>query len=217
MRFDFNFAFSITPYILEAAITTIWVTVVSSLLAAVLGFALELMRRINRPVSLAMTVIIDFLRITPILALLYFLYFVLPFYGIRLPAVMVGIMTLSLHYAGYLAEVFKAAISSIPKGQTEGGEALGLRRPHIVFMILLPQILRNATPAIANYVLSILKSTPYLAVVAVPEMLGIAMDKAAESFTYVEPMMVVGALFFLFCYAAGRSLDVLHRHLRRHD
>ena len=217
MKFDVQFALSITPLILEAAITTIWVTIVSSLLATVLGFALELMRRVNRPIALVMTVVIDFFRITPILALLYFLYFVLPFYNIHLSAITVGIMTLSLHYAGYLAEVFKAAITSIPHGQTEGAQALGLRRPHIVFMILLPQILRNAIPAIANYVLSILKSTPYLAVVAVPEMLGVAMDKAAESFTYVEPMAVVGLLFCLFCYAAARSLDMVHTHLRRHD
>jgi len=217
MHFDYHYARSIAPIIAHAALTTIWVTIVSSLLATALGFGLELLRRINRPVELAMTVVIDFFRITPILALLYFLYFVLPFYGIDLPAIVVGILTLSLHYSGYLAEVFKGAIASISAGQAEGAQALGMRRSQVVLFVLLPQMLRNAMPPIANYVLSILKSTPYLAVIAVPEMLGAAMDQAADSFTYVEPMTVVGIMFFLFCLGSARALDAVHRHLRRHD
>ncbi|MGE0717714.1 MAG: hypothetical protein AB7P02_19860, partial [Alphaproteobacteria bacterium] len=63
----------------------------------------------------------------------------------------------------------------------------------------------------ANYVLAILKSTPYLAVLAVPEMLGVALDHASDSFRYVEPMAVVGILFFLFCLAAARLVHLLHR------
>jgi polar amino acid transport system permease protein len=217
MGFDFAFALSILPAIAKSAVTTVWITVASSVLAVVFGFLLELLRRAHPGADRLLTPVIDFLRITPILALMYFLYFVLPFHGVRLPALVIGIATLSLHYAGYLAEVFKGAIGAIPAGQFEAAAALGLRRWHTSLLVVLPQVVRNAAPAASNYVLSILKSTPYLAVIAVPEMLGTALDAAADSFRYVEPMTVVGLLFLLFCFATARGIDLFHRYLRRRD
>jgi polar amino acid transport system permease protein len=217
MGFDLEFALSLVPSILKASLTTVWITLASSALAMVLGFALEIVRSLTTTTRRVMTLVIDFLRVTPILALMYFMYFVLPYYGVELPAALVGILTLALHYAGYLAEVFKAAIKAIPPGQTEAAQALGLRRAHTMLLVLLPQVLRNAAPAASNYVLSILKSTPYLAVLAVPEMLSTALDQAAQSFRYVEPMAVVGLLFLMFCFATGRAIDYFHRRLRSRD
>jgi len=217
MGFDLEFALSLVPSILKASITTIWITLASSALAIVLGFLLEMLRSINTATRHVMTLVIDFLRVTPILALMYFMFFVLPYYGVELPAAVVGILTLSLHYAGYLAEVFKAAIKEIPPGQSEAAQALGLPRVHTAVLVLLPQVMRNAAPAASNYVLSILKSTPYLAVLAVPEMLSTALDHAAQSFRYVEPMAVVGLLFLLFCFVTGRGIDYFHRRLRSRD
>ncbi|RVD48864.1 ABC transporter permease subunit, partial [Mesorhizobium sp. M2D.F.Ca.ET.140.01.1.1] len=76
----------------------------------------------------AVRFLIDFIRSTPVLAWLYFLYFVLPFYGIKLGSMTVGILGLSLYDSGYLAEVFKAGIDAIPKGQQEAARALSLSR-----------------------------------------------------------------------------------------
>jgi polar amino acid transport system permease protein len=81
----------------------------------------------------------------------------------------------------------------------------------------MPQVLRNAAPPASNYVLSILKSTPYLAVIAVPEMLGTALDAAADSFRYVEPMAVVGLMFLGFCFITARGIDRFHQFLRSRD
>lgn len=217
MGFDLEFALSLVPSILKGSITTIWITLASSALAIVLGFLLEMLRSLNTAIRRAMTLAIDFLRVTPILALMYFMYFVLPYYGVELPAALVGILTLALHYAGYLAEVFKAAIKAIPPGQAEAAQALGMPRLHTLLLVMLPQVLRNAAPAASNYVLSILKSTPYLAVLAVPEMLSTALDHAAQSFRYVEPMAVVGLLFLVYCFVTGRAIDYFHRRLRSRD
>lgn len=217
MGFDLDFALKLIPAIGKSAITTVWITIASSLLAVVLGFALELLRRVHPMADRIVTPFVDFLRITPILALLYFLYFVLPFHGMRLPALLIGIMTLALHYAGYLAEVFKGAINAIPRGQFEAAAALGLRPWHTSLLVVMPQVLRNAAPPASNYVLSVLKSTPYLAVIAVPEMLGTALDAAADSFRYVEPMAVVGLMFLAFCFVTARGIDRFHRFLRSRD
>jgi polar amino acid transport system permease protein len=213
MGFDLSFALSLVPKIAQSAVTTMWITLASSVFAVVGGLVLELLRRVHEVADRVITPLVDFLRITPILALMYFLYFVLPFHGVRLPALLIGIATLSLHYAGYLAEVFKGAINSIPAGQFEAAAALGLRRWHTSLL----QVLRNAAPAASNYVLSILKSTPYLAVIAVPEMLGTALDAAADSFRYVEPMTVVGLLFLTFCFITARGIDRFHQYLLSRD
>jgi hypothetical protein len=115
-----------------------------------------------------------------LLAWLYFLYFVLPFYGIRLGSMTVGVLGLSLYYSGYLAEVFKAGIDAIPKGQSEAARALSLSRRDALIYVIAPQMLRNIAAPLGNYFVSILKATPYLAVLAVPEMLGRAFDIASK-------------------------------------
>jgi len=217
MTFDLAFALSLVPSIARGAVTTVWIALASAALAVVVGFALELARRSGRAGRWTMPIVVDFLRITPILAQLYFLYFVLPYYGVFLPAVAVGILGLGAHYGGYLAEVFKAGIDQIPRGQIEGGQALGLKRWQLIAFILAPQVVRNIAPPAANQFLAILKSTPYLAVLAVPEMLGVALDHASDSFRYVEPMLVVGLLFFLFCLLVGQAVHAAQRRLAGHQ
>jgi polar amino acid transport system permease protein len=195
MIFDPIFALSIVPPIAKALTTTVLVTVLSCVFAALLGFVLETVRRSSKPMRYAMRFIIDFIRSTPVLVQLYFLYYVLPVYGIKLPALVVGVAALSIYYCGYLAEVFKAGIDGISRGQFEAARALGLGSLLTVLLVIAPQMLRNVAAPMGSYFISIFKSTPYLAVIAVPESFGSALDIASETFRYGEPMVVVGAIF----------------------
>jgi polar amino acid transport system permease protein len=156
---------------------------------------------------------IDLIRSTPILVQLYFLYFVLPFYGLTLPALVVGVLGISLYYSGYLAEVFKAGIDAIPRGQIEAAKALGLSRLHIVAFILAPQMARNIAAPWGNYFVSILKATPYLAIIAVPEMLGQAFDIASDTFRYAEPMVVAGVIFLALALAIAQLVKRVEARL----
>ncbi|WP_315806782.1 MULTISPECIES: ectoine/hydroxyectoine ABC transporter permease subunit EhuD [unclassified Bradyrhizobium] len=193
--FDVSFMVSTVPIILKAMGTTTWVAIVSSMGAATLGFLFEIARRSGRVPGAAMRFLIDFIRSTPILVQIYFFYFVLPHYGVTLPALVVGVFALSLYYSGYLAEVFKAGIDSIPRGQFEAAQALGLNRFDTTFRVIVPQMLRAVAAPIGNYFVSVLKATPYLAVISVHEMLGAALDIGSESFRYPEPMIAVGIIF----------------------
>ncbi|RUW89634.1 amino acid ABC transporter permease [Mesorhizobium sp. M7A.F.Ca.US.010.02.1.1] len=195
MGFNFDFALSTVPTIVGAIGTTLLATALSCFGASALGFAFEMIRRGGGATGLAVRFLIDFIRSTPVLAWLYFLYFVMPFYGIRLGAMTVGILALSLYYSGYLAEVFKAGIDAIPKGQQEAARALSLTRRDTVVFVIAPQMLRNVAAPLGNYLVSILKATPYLAILAVPEMLGRAFDIASETYRYAEPLTVAGILF----------------------
>lgn len=213
MNFDLAFAVSTVPTILSVIGTTIGVALLSCVGASVLGFGFEIVRRGGAAAGYLMRFVIDFIRSTPVLAWLYFLYFVLPYYGVTLSALVVGILGLSIYFSGYLAEVFKAGIDAIPKGQAEAAKALGLSRTDTVFFIMAPQMLRNVAAPVGNHFVSILKATPYLAVIAVPEMLGKAFDIASATYRYAEPLTVVGIVFLLLALAIAHLVKLLERKL----
>lgn len=213
MGFDPAFALSTVPVILGAVGATLMVAFVSCIGAAAIGFLFEMLRRIGGVAGALVGFIIDFIRSTPVLAWLYFLYFVLPFYGIRLGSMTVGVMGLSLYYSGYLAEVFKAGIDAIPKGQSEAARALSLSRRDAVFHVIAPQMLRNIAAPLGNYFVSILKATPYLAVLAVPEMLGRAFDIASETYRYAEPLTVAGLIFLALALMISQGVRWIERRL----
>lgn len=213
MGFDLAFAVSIVPTILGAIGTTLSVALVSCVGAAAIGFLFEMVRRIGGVAGATAGFMIDFIRSTPVLVWLYFLYFVLPFYGIRLGSMTVGVMGLSLYYSGYLAEVFKAGIDAIPKGQPEAARALSLSRRDAVFYVIAPQMMRNIAAPLGNYFVSILKATPYLAVLAVPEMLGRAFVIASETYRYAEPLIVAGLIFLALALVISHGVKRLERRL----
>ncbi|HEV2674720.1 MAG TPA: amino acid ABC transporter permease [Aliidongia sp.] len=215
MTFDLGFAASLLPVIARSLGTTLAVTVASCIGSALLGFVLEIARRTGRPMRFSMRLVIDFIRSTPVLVQLYFLYYVLPIYGVRLPALVVGVAALSTYYSGYLAEVFKAGIDGIPGGQFEAARSLGLSRPTILLRVIAPQMLHNVAAPTGTYFISVFKSTPYLAVIAVPEAFGSALDVASDTFRYAEPMVVVGALFLAIAVAFSSLLHRLERRLAR--
>ncbi len=213
MGFDFGFALSTVPAILGAIGMTLLVAVASCVGAAALGFGLEIVRRMGGIVGLLVRFLIDFIRATPVLVWLYCLYFILPFYGVRLSALTVGVVGLSLYYSGYLAEVFKAGIDAIARGQQEAARALGIGRLDTVVFVIAPQMLRNIAAPMGNYFVSILKATPYLAVLAVPEMLGAAFDIASDTYRYAEPLTVAGIIFLALALAISQGVKWLEKRL----
>lgn len=195
---------------MKASVLSVVIGLVSSVLACVLGFLMEIGRRTGPASDRIISFFIDAIRVTPLIAQIYFVFFVLPYWGIVLPPLVVGIGCLSIHYSSYLAEVFKAGFDAIPLGQFEASNALGLRRWQLNLLIVLPLVLRNSIPAIGNYFLSILKATPYLSLIAVNELLGTAFSFASDTFRYYEPFAILGIFFLgysLLIAAGTRQLE----------
>jgi polar amino acid transport system permease protein len=213
VKFDPDFALSVIPVILSGLGATLWAAVLASIGAAVLGFVLEMLRRSNRVLGYLLRFVIDVIRSTPVLVQLYFIYFVLPVTGLTLPAMTSGIIGLSIYYSGYLAEVFKGGIDSVDTGQFEAGKALGLNRFDLMWCVIAPQMLRNVAAPMGNYFISALKATPYLAVISVPEMLGLSLEVGSNSFRYAEPVVVVGVIFLVLAVAIGQLVRVLEARL----
>jgi len=213
LNFDLHFAVSMLPTVFEAMPVTILVALAACVGASLVGFLLETLRRSNRYLGLLIRFVIDFIRSTPVLVQIYFFYFVLPFYGITLPALGVGMIGLSIYYSGYMAEVFKAGIDAVPAGQFEAGKALGLKRTDTMIFVIAPQMLRNIAAPMGNYFVSILKSTPYLSVIGVNEMLGASMQVASDTFRYGEPMAIVGITFLLLAASVAWFVRLLEERL----
>ena len=212
MTFDLAYALQCLPLILRGALVTFYATAAGMTLALVLALGFVLLgdsrsRIVRAPVRFLSLL----LRGTPILVQLYFLYYVLPRYGISLGALATGITVLGLQYGAYVGEVYRAGIEDIGEGQWEAAHALGLSPFQTWIKIIIPQAIRRVLPPLGNYLISMFKSTPYLAAITVQEMLGAALDEASFSFRYLEPMLMAGLIFLILSCAASFGVRAMER------
>ena len=120
---------------------------------------------------------------------LFFLYFVLPDYGIVLPAFLTGALALGIQYSAYTSEVYRAGIEAVDRGQHEAAKALDLPPRRTFTHIVLPQAVPRVVPALGNYLVSIMKDVPVLSVVTVLEMLNVAKIIGDQTFDYLVPLV----------------------------
>jgi polar amino acid transport system permease protein len=214
--FDWAFALKVLPLLARGAVVTVEATLVGFALAIVLGLALALARRANRRLIVWPVVsFIEFVRSTPLLVQLYFLYFVLPEYGIALPAFTTGVLALGVHYACYTSEVYRAGLESVPKGQWDAAVALNLTRLQTYRYIVLPQMLPPIVAPLGNYLIAMFKETPLLSAITVMELLMTAKIIGSESFRYMEPITIVGALFLIMSLCSSALIRRVESKLGR--
>jgi polar amino acid transport system permease protein len=207
---DWRFALQILPDLLHAFLVTIQATVLGMSLALVLGLVWSILRRAHhRIISLPTLWTVEFIRSTPLLVQLYFLFFVLPDAGLRFSPLATGVLALGLHYSAYTSEVYRAGIEGVPKGQWEAAVALNISSWHMWRAVILPQAIPPVIPALGNYLIAMFKDTPMLAAITVLELLQTAKLIGAETFRYLEPLTLVGLLFLASSLLSSRFLRQL--------
>jgi len=194
MIWNTEFALSILPPILAAAQVTLAATLGGFAAAMIIGLVLACRPR-HGPIAWSVIAIVESIRSTPLLVQVYFLYYVLPNWGITMAAWETGVLALGLHYGCYLSEVYRAGFDSVPRGQREAAVALNLTPVDAFRDVVLPQALQPITPALGNYLIGMFKETPILFVISVHEMLSAAKLIGSETFHYIEPYTIVGAIF----------------------
>jgi polar amino acid transport system permease protein len=219
MFWNWSFAFSIIPQLLRGLLVTFEATVLGSIVAYVLGLVFAIIKRSRIPVlSQVIWLLVEFVRSTPLLVQLYFLFFVLfPAVHLTPSPLAVGVIGLGLHYATYTAEVYRAGIDAVPPGQWEAATALSLPRGRVWTAVILPQAIPRVLPALGNYMISMLKETPLLLSISVLELVGQAQAAGSEAYRYVEPFTIAGVFFLILSYPASvlvRRLE--HRVQREH-
>ncbi|MBI5116300.1 ABC transporter permease subunit [Candidatus Poribacteria bacterium] len=198
------------PTLLKGAGITILISVGSMFLAIVLGFALTLMRLYGRPpLSALATGYIELYRGTPLLIQLYVLYYGLPNIGISMSPVVAALMGLGMNYAAYEAELYRAGIGAISKGQSEAAFSLGMTRATTIRRIILPQALRIALPGITNDFIALFKDSSLVSIIAMVELTKTYNILAATTLRFFELGLIVAFLYFVMSY----PLSLLARRL----
>lgn len=212
---DLDFARSILPELLAAAGNTVVITLVGFSIALVLGLLLALLRRSRMAfISWSATVVIEFIRSTPLLIQLYFLFYVMPEFGLTMSAWSAGIAGIALHYACYVAEVYRAGLDGVPRGQWEACKALSMSPWHAYRRVILPQAVRPIIPALGNYFVAMFKDTPVLSAITVVELMLQAKNIGSRSFRYLEPITMAGIFFLIISIVVALLVRRLEHQLQ---
>ena len=216
MFWDWAFAFEILPLLARASLVTLQATFLGFIIAAILGLAFAIGRMYGPPwLSVPLAGLIEFIRSTPLLIQIFFIYFVFPEFGVVLGAMTAGVLALGIHYATYCSEVYRAGINAVPKGQWEAATSLNFSAQRVWAGIILPQAIPPMIPAFGNYLVAMFKETAQLSAITVVELLLSARIAGTENFRFLEPITIAGLLYFAVSYPSSLVVQQLEKRFGR--
>jgi len=194
----FQHAVDFLPILLQGAWVTVQVTVLSFALSSAIGLVLALMKVSHwRALSLAASTLINLIRGLPIIVQLFYIYFVLPDFGIQLSAFQAGVIGLGIAYSAYQAENFRAGIEAVDSGQLEAAQAIGMRMPMVMRRVILPQAFRIALPPYGNTLVMMLKDSSLVSTITVAEMTRAGQLIASSTFQNMTVYTLVALLYLV--------------------
>jgi len=212
---DWAYTFEILPKLMRAAVVTIEATLLGFVLAATLGLVLALVRLAIPRTAWPISVAVELIRSTPLLIQIFFIYFVLPNFGIVLDAFTAGVLAIGVHYAAYCSEVYRAGFDNVHRGQWEAAIALNLDSWTTFRDIIIPQAIPPVIPALGNYLVALFKETPLLSAIAVLELMQTAKILGSETFRYTEPITLVGLFFLVMSLISATGIRYVERLINR--
>ena len=197
MSLDFSIFVEYGPRILIG----FWLTIKIVLAAIVIGLPISLLlvfarRSRLKIISWIAVSYIEIFRNTPVIIQVFLIYYVLPFYGLRLPAEQVGILALAAFGSAYFAEVIRGGIDAMPSGQLESARAIGMTEYQAMRYIVLPQAVGVILPALSNQMLSLVKESAILSTITVQEMTMTAIRVQGETFRPFEAFIMIAGLYW---------------------
>lgn len=211
-QWDMEYAREIFPAIAEGLLQTVIATLLGITIGMVLGLILALLRRSRlRFVSWPVAAIIEFVRGTPLLVQLFFIFYVMPNFGLTLSPFVSLVVGLGIHYGTYTSESYRAGIENVDRGQWEASTALNLSSVTTWKSVILPQAIPTVIPALGNYLVAMFKDAPIGTAVAAGGILLAAQSAASRSFQPVEPFTIMGILFLAVSLPAALFVRYLER------
>ena len=214
MDFDWGLVGKAVPLLAAGLLTTVRICSLAMVIGLVLGGLLGLaaMSRFA-PVRWLVIAYVDFIRGTPLLIQIFLVYFALPVVGITLPEFWAGVIALSLNAAGFIAEIVRAGIGAVEKGQTEAARSIGMRHHQVLFHVLLPQSLRAVVPPATNEMISLVKGSALLSVISVYELTRAGQAIIAVHFAPFEIFLLIALYYYLTISALAWLSRWLERRL----
>ena len=226
--FNFSFLPAYTGYFLQGMAYTLLLAVVSVALAVIPALLLAMMRLSKvKPVKWFAGAYIAVFRSTPMLVQLSIIYFGL-FYAISLPRISLfgfvdisrfvpGVVALALNSSAYVAEIFRAGILAVDKGQTEAARSLGLSSWQSMRLVVLPQAIKNVLPALANEIVTMVKESSICSMLGMAEIMFAAKTIAGSTGISLAPYTLAALVYFCINYPASKAIEAIERRMRRGD
>ncbi|WP_188385500.1 ectoine/hydroxyectoine ABC transporter permease subunit EhuD [Ornithinibacillus halotolerans] len=211
--------FDAFPFILKGIGVTIGLTFACFLFALVFGFVWVILRRIKfKPINWLVTWTMEFIRSTPPLIQLFFIYYawpMIPGIGVTLSSITCAILGLGIHFSTYIGEVYRSGIDSVDKGQWEASVALNYSTRQTWLKIILPQAIPPTIPMLGNYLIIMFKEVPLASTIGVVGILALAETYGAEHYRNLEAYTIVALIFLVLSYPSAILINKLERKMNR--
>ncbi len=216
MTFQWNVIWENLPRLLDGALMTIWLSVVTMVIAIPGGLVLAFMRLSRfRPLSFFAACFVEFFRATPLILQIYWVYYVLPaYFDIQLSQISTAIVGLACNISSFNSETFRSGIVSIRKGQWNAGRAIGMTDRQIMWHIVLPQAVTRVLPALASTWVSLFKDTSLVSIISVADLSYVSLKIRSETYRILEVLTAMAAIYWLMGYPQAKIVDWLHRRYK---
>ena len=212
--FDITLLWEVRGLILQGFWNTLWISFTGCLLALSLGLVLAALRLANpRLFDYPVACYVEICRGTPLLILLFLLYYGGPSIGLTLSASVAGVVGLGFYGAGYFAEIYRGGFKSIPKGQLEAARMLGISRWHALTRIQIPQMARLIVPPSTNQLIILVKESALISIISVDDLTKNATTIVNQTFQVIEPYLAVALLYWLMIELIARGGYALEKRL----
>ncbi|MBL1227742.1 ABC transporter permease subunit [Enterococcus sp. BWB1-3] len=213
-----NFIQKYGRFYLNGAGYTIFLAFIGVLFGGILGGILALMKLSKSKILRALAIIyIEYVRGTPLLVQIFIVYFGTGVLGLDLSKLAAGCIALSLNSGAYVAEIVRAGINAVNKGQLEAARSLGMTQPQAMRYIILPQAIKNILPALGNEFVTVIKESSVVSVIGVSELIFQAGNVQGASFKPFLPYLVVSLIYFVLTFTISRLLGVAERRMSTSD
>lgn len=214
-EFDFSWVSDTWPVFLDAALLTLQILIWSAVLSLAVGLVTGQMLNSRRVwLRVPARLYVDFFRLTPILLQIVAFFFLLPIMlGISVPAFTSGVIALSLNYGAFFAEIFRAGVQSLDKGQWEAAESMGMSHLQTLRRIIYPQAIRRMLPPIGSMLVSLTKDTSLVSVIGVAELFNTAQTVGAQTFRQIEVLLLISLVYLVINLPLARYAERLNRRV----
>jgi len=215
--FSFSIIREILPFLLKGALLTVFFSATSEVIGIIIGLVTSVIRVTKIKVLSQLAVVyVDLFRGTPLLMQIIFVYYALPYLGINLPAMVAGIVALSVNSGAYVSEIFRAGIESIDKGQTEAARSLGMSYMQAMRYVVIPQTIKRVLPPLTNEFVALIKDSSLLSVIAIAEL----MRTAKEMMTWkMNPSSLTAAalIYLIITLPLTRYVSYMEKKLKKSE
>lgn len=215
---NFSFLSNYYMFFINGAKFTIFLAFFTVLIGVMLGVVLALMKLSNKKIlNLIATAYVEFIRGTPVLVQLYIVFYGLPHIGISLPDFVAGIIALSVNSSAYVAEIIRAGIQAVDKGQMEAARSLGMPPAMSMRYIIIPQAIKNILPALGNEFIVVIKESSIASIIGIHELMYNADTVRGNTFQPFAPLIVAAIVYFLMTFTLSKFVGAFERRMKTSD